>query len=874
MPPSATPSLQRYRAKRDFAKTPEPSGVPRKSGRRLEFVVQRHHARRLHYDFRLEWNGVLKSWAVPTGPSLDPAEKRLAVQVEDHPLAYRHFSGDIPAGEYGAGNVIIWDRGTWTPHGDVARGLRDGKIDFSLHGERLHGRWSLVRLRDDTQGKSNWLLIKQRDENAVTRGDGPAVTELHTEALDAPAPSAARTAGRRLRPSAATAPRGVSAKKGKTNVPRAAARRAVAAVRRSKRMEFIPPQLATAVDAFPAAGHWITELKFDGYRILVYADGERVHCFSRSGLDWTHRMPNVAQALARLGLQDTWLDGELVAVDENGVPQFQRLQQAMDPRSGNGTPVLMVFDVLQLEGADLRTRPLRERKSLLQQTLASLDRQGPVQLVEFVDDASPALRDRACAGGFEGVILKDADADYRSGRNRAWLKLKCRREQEFVIGGYTRTAAGRETLTALLLGFYEAGRLVFAGRAGTGFSEEQLGRLRKRLDALAQATSPFATPPKLRQAERPQWVRPTLVAQVRFAEWTDTGILRQPLFLGLREDKAASEVAREPDMAQATTKSRQATTSEPATPSRRRGAAARAPARSKPSVTLTNPQRVLFPTDGVTKQQLAKYYEAVAPVLWPHLRARPLSLVRATSSQGRVFFQRHIEGRSLPGLTPVEIPGSDEKPYFVCSTQDSIPLLAQMGAVELHTWGSRMPRPQLADRITFDLDPDPTLPWALVREAATLVRGMLTELGLEALLKTSGGMGLHLVVPLAKGAPMEVVAAFSRRIAEHLSRTIPERFSSKRGAANRRGLIYVDWQRNQFAATTVAAYSPRNRPGVPVSMPVDWDELGAKDIRGRHFNLRNVAARVAAQGDAWTALSHVSRTLTRKVIDRLERAAA
>jgi bifunctional non-homologous end joining protein LigD len=647
----------------------------------------------------------------------------------------------------------------------------------------------------------------------------------------------------------------------------------VAAVRQSKRIDFIPPQLATAVDAFPQAGHWVTELKFDGYRILAYVDGERVHCFSRSGLDWTHRMPGVAQALARLGLQDTWLDGELVAVNEKGVPQFQRLQQSLDPRRGNVAPMFMVFDLLQREGADQRTRQLRERKYLLQQTLTSLDQAGPVRLVEFADEASRALLDRACAAGFEGVILKDAAADYRSGRNRAWLKLKCRREQEFVIGGYTRTAVGRETLTALLLGFYDpAGRLVFAGRAGTGFSEQQLGGLRKRLDALAQYTSPFATPPKLRQAERPQWVHPALVAQVRFAEWTDTGILRQPLFLGLREDKAASEVTREPDMAHATGKGKLTTAAGAATP-RRHAKAVRAPSRSRPSLTLTNPQRVLFPTDGVTKLQLAKYYEAVAPALWPHLRARPLSLVRATSDQGRAFFQRHITGRSVPGLTPVEIPDSDEKPYFVCSSQDSIPLLAQMGAVELHTWGSRVPRPQLADRITFDLDPDPTLRWALVREAATLLRGMLSELGLTALLKTSGGLGLHLVVPLATGAPMEIAAAFSRRLAEHLSRTIPERFSSKRGATNRQGRIYVDWQRNQFAATTVAAYSPRNRSGVPVSMPLDWAELGPKDIRGPHFNLRNVAARVAAQGDAWAALPPVRQTLTRKVIDRLERVA-
>ena len=646
-------------------------------------------------------------------------------------------------------------------------------------------------------------------------------------------------------------------------------------------------------------------MKFDGYRIVAYVDGARVLCFSRSGLDWTHRMPAVAQALATLGLQDAWLDGELVAVDDRGVPQFQRLQQALDPANGED-PILMVFDVLQLMGADLRPKPLRERRRLLQQALASLPRDGAVRLVDLIDDASPALRDRACEAGFEGVILKDLESDYRSGRNRAWLKLKCRREQEFVIGGYTRTAAGRQTLTALLLGYYDdRGRLHFAGRAGTGFSEEQLAGLRKRFDSLAQQTSPFADPPKLRNSERPVWVRPELVAQVRFAEWTESGILRQPLFLGLREDKSARDVRRELDMGntQSTSRKRGTPAKKRASPDTRSPtrAGARVAARStapaavksarkratdlvatgtrrvqprQASVTLTNPQRVLFPADGVTKQQLANYYEAVAPVLWPHLRLRPLSLVRATNNQSRVFFQRHVEGENTPGLTSVSIPSSDVEPYFVCASEKSIPLLAQMGAVELHTWGSRMPRPDVADRITFDLDPDPTLPWPRVREAATLVRDMLQELGLQAFLKTSGGMGLHVVVPLEKGPPLEVVAAFSRRVAEHLARLIPERFSAKRGAPNRKGRIYVDWQRNQFAATTVSAYSPRHRPGVPVSLPIDWSELGKTDIRGAHFNLRNVAARVAEQGDAWAALPPIRQSLTRRVIDRLETAAA
>ena len=828
MPKAVARSLQRYREMRDFERTPEPSGAQHRSARRLEFVVQRHHARRLHYDFRLEWDGVLKSWAVPKGPSLDPGDKRLAVQVEDHPFEYRKFSGEIPAGEYGAGKVVIWDRGHWLPDGDVDRGLRSGKLDFALEGERLRGKWSLVRLQDDAKGKSNWLLVKRRDDHALRNAGGPDVTELHT------GPVNGKRTGR-------TAPK--PARRGKTRPA----------------VEFIAPQLATSCDVVPASGRWLTELKFDGYRIAAYVDGDHVQCLTRSGHDWTHRMPTVAAALRRIGLQDSWLDGELIAADARGMPQFQKLQQALDPASGE-TPVLMVFDAMRLLGADLRDQPQVERKRLLQQALASLPRSGPVRLVDFVDGNSATLHERVCMQGFEGVILKDADAPYRSGRNRAWLKLKCRREQEFVIGGYTRTAAGRNTLTALLLGYYDAaGRLQFAGRAGTGFSERQLGGLRRQLDALAQDECPFAARPALRRSERPQWVRPQLVAQVRFAEWTESGILRQPLFLGLREDVVAGEVRREPDGV---------------APARaRRKAPGARQRRSAAGVQLTHPERVLFPTDGVTKQQLAAYYEAIAPVLWPHLRARPLSLVRATSGRGRVFFQRHMDGESIPGLTPVAIPGSDEEPYFVCKSEAAIPRLAQIGAVELHTWGSRMPRPERADRLTFDLDPDPTLPWPKVREAATLVRGLLDELGLRSLLKTSGGLGLHIVVPLDRGPPLEVAAAFSRRVAEHLARLVPQRFSAKRGAANRQGRIYVDWQRNQFAATTVAAYSPRHRLGVPVSLPISWDELGRRDLRASHFNVRNVIARIAEQGDAWGDEQSLRQTLTRRVIDRLEAAA-
>lgn len=862
MAPQTAHNLSRYRKKRDFSRTPEPSGARRRSRRRLQFVIQRHHARRLHYDLRLEWGGVLKSWAVPKGPSLDPSEKRLAVQVEDHPFEYRNFTGEIPAGEYGAGQVTLWDRGTYVPTGDVDRALASGKLEFTLKGQRLQGAFLLVRIRGE-QKKPTWLLIKKRDEHAVIQGGSAEITKVHAEPLETrSARRGARQQGRKLARNVGVA-----------------ARRAVSGTAHPSSIRFIPPQLASMTDKLPEQGQWLTELKFDGYRILTHADGSFVQCFSRNGLAWTHRIPAVAAELGRLQLKDAWLDGELIAVNERGIPEFQRMQRALDPASGV-VPIYMVFDLLGFMGADLRARPLLERKRLLQQAFSSLEHRGPVRLVEYVDGASLNLRDRACAQGFEGVILKDAGAPYRSGRTRAWLKLKCRHEQEFVIGGYTRTAKGRDTLTSILLGYYDAqGRLLFAGRAGTGFSEELLASLRKRLDELAREQSPFSGLARLRSSEKVRWVQPGLVAQVRFTEWTDSGLLRQPLFLGLREDADPAAVRREPAPLLPPARKRLsqgklgvAPANQPS--ARGTGTESRGKPRRRPfALRLTHPQRALYPLDGVTKRQLAEYYESIAPLLWKHLQDRPLSIVRATGSPGHTFFYRHLGARPMPGLVPVEIPAADPEPYFACASESAIPHLAQLGGVELHTWGTRQPRPELPDRVTFDLDPDPQLSWTRVAEAATLVRDLLAELGLAALLKTTGGHGLHVVVPLKRGPSAQKVAAFAKRVAEHLASRIPERFSSVRGAPNRKGRVYVDWQRNQLGATTVSAYSPRHRPGVPVSVPLAWDELGVTDLRGAHFNLRNVLARVAERGDPWEQAAPIHQSLSQRAVDRLEAAA-
>ena len=798
--------LGAYRKKRDFGATPEPRGGVPGPRKRVRFVVQRHEARTPHYDFRLEWAGVLKSWAVPKGPSMNPGDKRLAIEVEDHPLEYRKFSGTIPKGQYGAGHVMIWDQGTWQPGGDFAHGLSDGRIEFTLRGQRLKGGWRLIRLR----GRSNrheWLLLKKEDAYA-TRST-VAAADVHIDPV-------------KTRGTTARAP-------GK-----------------------IMPQLATEVTDVPDGPRWLSELKLDGYRLLVHVDGATVRCYSRNGIDWSKRFGRITETLRSLKLADTWLDGEVIVADEQGRSDFQRLQQQLEAAEQSGL-MLYVFDIPVASGADLRDRPLIERKRILQKTLAGLA-DSNVRLLEYIDGFDRLLWKELCKTDHEGLIVKDADAPYRAGRSRTWLKLKCRRVEDFIIGGFTRREGGRSDLAALLLGTYRGKRLAFVGRAGTGFNEESLSSLRRRLQEDLRTTAPFDPEPALRRDERPRWVEPRLVAQVRFAGWTQAGLLRHPVFLALREDREPRDV-----------------TSARTTP---QGGAVRKGSRTSiagPSVTHST--RVVFPEDGITKVQLAAYYEAIRPALWPHLRDRPLSVLRSVA-QGKNFYQRHLDDADAAGFRRVSPPAgsSAAERYFAATSDAAVSLLAQMGAVELHTWGSRVPRADLADRLTFDVDPAPSLDWKPVCSAAALIRDFLAELGLESQLKTSGGLGLHVVVPLQGRLPdFETAADFTRRIATQLAHAIPELFTARRGAANRKDRMYIDWQRNQRGATTVAAYSPRWREGVPVSMPLAWSDLGNQDLRGPHFNLRNAVARFHRLGDPWIKHPCKRQTLTARVLRNLEK---
>ncbi len=809
--------LAEYNAKRDFARTPEPRAeVAKPAAAGLRYFIQRHAATRLHYDFRLEWDGTLKSWAVPKGPSLDPSAKRLAVQTEDHPLSYGDFEGTIPAGEYGAGDVLLWDRGIWIPRDDPAVGFQRGKVHFELIGEKLRGEWVLFRLgREDRQ----WMLRKV-DDGYARAGDDAGILSARPESVRA------------------------------TTVRAAAkpAKRATGAARRTKKArapmpDFIAPQLATLVSDAPSGSGWAFEVKYDGYRMLARCENGEVRMISRNGNDWTRRLAPLVAELSNAKLGDGWLDGEIVVNDERGMTSFQALQRALDGRS---TGILyFVFDLLWADGADLRDLPLRERSARLRQWLSHLSKNGAIRLSEHLTGSAKQAWKAACDLGLEGLIGKRLDAPYISGRSDTWIKLKCRSGQEFVIGGYTEPAGQRHSFGALLVGTRAPdGGLDYSGRVGTGFDDATLTSLHRKLDALEVDTAPFRVPPKIPRSSRVHWVRPSLVAQVEFAEWTDEGILRQASFQGLREDKDARTAQRERPVA-----------------GNRVG-----------SIVVSNPERVIYSTPRITKLDVVRFYEAIGPAMLPHVAGRPLSLVRCPQGiDGQCFFQKHVGTRLPAGVERVPIrekDGTDD--YLAVTTIDGLLGLAQFGNIEFHTWGSHVPDVEHVDQLIFDLDPDTDLPWPRVIEAAQLTRALLNEVGLPTFLKTTGGKGLHVVVPVKPTRDWEQAKRFAQAVAGRLARVAPDRFTAQLAKERRDRKIFLDYLRNGRGATAIAAYSLRARPGAPVSMPIAWDVLSPKrDIRGDVFNLRNAAAEVPAAEAAWRDMLRSRTALTAKMFSAL-----
>lgn len=787
-------NLARYRGKRDFARTPEPTGERIGArGRQLRYVVQRHDATRLHYDFRLEHEGVLKSWAVPKEPSLDPKDRRLAVRTEDHPLDYGAFEGEIPEGEYGAGSVVIWDRGYWTPLGDAEEGLKQGKLDFDLQGERLRGRFTLVRMAERGKrkaGKENWLLLKR-----------------HERVKAAPA---------RRRARAPSDPAAVSG------------------ARASRLPEEIAPQLATAVTRAPRGAGWVFEPKYDGYRLLCRVEDDAVRLTTRRGLDWTDRFPAIAAAARALPVRSALIDGEAVVFDANGLTSFQKLQNAL---TGEGSEIVLVaFDLLHLDGFDLTKAPLIERKTLLEQLLR--DAPPALRYGEHMENDGATFFAAACKLGLEGVIAKRAADPYRQVRTRSWLKIKCQQRQEFVIVGFTDPGGSRTAFGALLVATRErAGApLRYAGKVGTGFDERTLRSLHARLAALARATPPVDRGSARGLGRGVHWVEPTLVAEIAFTEWTSDGRLRHPVYLGLREDKVAEELVVE----------RAVSTAEP---SKR---ASTAVAEGKRRVRLTHPDKVLFPEPGITKRELADYWLAVASVALPHLAGRPLTLYRCPEGYGgQCFYQKHV-GVGVPDIVPRVAMKEGEDPYAAVGDAASLVALVQIGVLELHVWGSRVEHIDRPDMLVFDLDPAPEIAWGRVVEAGFAVKERLEQLGLRAFAKLTGGKGLHVVVPVHPGPSWPAVKKFARMLVEEMVRAEPRRFVASMSKIKRTGKIFIDYLRNDAEATAIGAYSPRARAGAPIALPVEWDELEPDAKQAPRFGLREVPGLIRARKrDPW-----------------------
>jgi bifunctional non-homologous end joining protein LigD len=877
--------LKEYQRKRHFDKTPEPRGREgaKSATRTLSFVIQKHAASHLHYDFRLEIDGVLKSWAVPKGPSLDPADKSLAIQVEDHPVEYGTFEGTIPQGQYGGGTVMLWDHGTWIldpiagTKPDPLEAWEAGKLHFTLHGKKLKGSWILVRMRPRRPGdKPQWLLRKVDDEYArphdeydVRAEEDRSVTTKRT--MDQITHAADRTwqshrassngkhkTSRSTRGgtggSSASGARGASPKLDPSSIPNS---------KSSPQPKTLTPQLCTLVDHAPEGDDWIHEVKFDGYRILAHIKSNKARLISRNDKDWTTKFADLAHAIEKLNLPDAILDGELVAMNDNGISSFQALQSQL--KGGGHGLIYYAFDLPWLSGYDLRACTLEDRRAALKSLLDSagpLTKNSRVRFSEAIRGQGPDVYANACRLGTEGIVSKRLDSPYRGDRGRDWVKTKCTLRQEMVIAGWTDPQRSRTALGALLLGYYRSGKLQYAGKVGTGFDVKTLKDLLKRLRSLERKTPAFENPPRGAEAARAHWAEPKLVAEIEFTEWTTEGNLRHPAFTGLREDKDPMQVVRE-------------TKSEP------KGASPRSPtlkqARRRqvqsPSddgkvesttvlgIPISHPDKVLYPDHNITKQSLAEYYAAIAERMLPTIAGRPLMLVRCPSGQQSTCFHQKNWDDELPAAAHgVKIKeSSTTNRYIVVDKPAGLVWLVQRGVLEIHNWGSTEKDLDHPDRLIFDLDPDPDIPWRDVVAGAVLIRDTLDELGLESFAKTTGGKGLHIIAPLQPKADWAQVKQFVMGLAQSIAQKEPDKYVANMSKAKRTGKIYIDYLRNARGATSVAAYSTRARPGAPVSVPLSWKELTAMKSRP-DFSTQDAIARTK-QADPWAGMSKVRQSI-------------
>ncbi len=802
-------SLKEYKAKRNFHKTKEPAGKTIKHKGAKMFVVQKHHASHLHYDFRLELDGVLKSWAVPKGPSLNPKDKRLAVEVEDHPIDYATFEGEIPEGEYGGGHVIVWDKGEWLPPKNVEDQLKKGHLEFELHGEKLGGEWLLLRTRIPGGKKNNWLLIKRDDKSAslkdITKKDKSVLSGVTIETLEKEMAK--------------------EDKKAKTQ-------------KKTKFLSFTDlggPELATLVDSPPVGEQWIHEIKYDGYRTLCFKDKKSIKLLTRSGLDWSKKYSELQKECQEIAAESIIFDGEIVWPDENGKSRFEGLQNALE-EGDSSKLIYYVFDLLYLNGYDTRELPLIDRKKLLREVLEQSNTE-KILFSEHWDESGKSVFESACENHLEGIISKNGESHYSSGRNKNWLKIKCTNTQEFVIGGYTMQE-NKTSLGALLMGAYNSdGQFQYVGKVGTGFDAKTSKKLLSKLKKLHILESRFDE--KSPKSKSNIWVKPSLVGNIEFGAWTNEKILRHAAFKGLREDKKPKDVF-----------------------------LGEVKISKEAETTLSHPDKVIYPGDEITKQDLSDYYTAIQKWIIPHVKDRPLALLRCPHGEGKAcFFQKHIEtdGEGILGKKVKSKLKNKKEDVVYLDSNLGLQELVQLGTLEIHSRGCSINEIDHPNQIVFDFDPDPDVTFKKVKDAAFELKDILDELKLKSFIKVSGGKGLHVHIPIAPVYDWDQVKDFSKSICEQMESTHPERYTTNISKVKRKGKIFLDYLRNGYGASAIAPYSVRAREHAPVALPITWEE--AKKLKNAYsYNLKNVPKLLKRRKDPWAGYNKIKQKI--KLLDQ------